>query len=123
MWANCSYWVEKTNISKSFIAKGIAAGDDWIHLPQLQVTLYSLVFTVAFFVKASALQGMTKGPNETEEKQDCAAGLEEDPKDVDVICNITEAVLTEVGMLAGCPSACIIQFHKYLFHIAETFSP
>lgn len=44
-----------------------------------------VVFTVAFFVKASALQGMTKGPNKTKEKQDCAAGLEEDPKDVDVI--------------------------------------
>lgn len=41
-------------------------------------------------MKASALQGMTNGPNKTEEEQDRAAGFEEDPQDVDVICNNTD---------------------------------
>lgn len=65
---------------------------------------------------------MTKGPNKTEEKQDCAAGLEEDPKDVDVICNITEAILTEVGRLAGCP--CMHGTIPYIFvpHCRDIFT-
>lgn len=51
------------------------------------VSLYPLVFTVAFAVEAPALQGMTKAGSQAEEEEDHAERLEENAKDVHVVCN------------------------------------
>lgn len=51
------------------------------------VSLYPLVFTVAFVVEAPVLQGMTNAGSQTEEEEDHAERLEENAKDVHVVCN------------------------------------
>lgn len=48
---------------------------------------YPPVFTVAFAVEAAAFQGMTNAGSQTEEEEDRAEGLEENSKDVHVVCN------------------------------------
>lgn len=46
---------------------------------------YSLIFIVAFFVKASPFKGMTNASSQTEENKDCTKWLEENSKDVNII--------------------------------------
>lgn len=52
--------------------------------------LDSLVFIVTFFVEAAAFKGMTDASSQTEEHKHCTERLEENPEDVDIICNRTE---------------------------------
>lgn len=49
------------------------------------VSLYPLVFTVAFVVEASAFQGVTDAGSQAEEADDHAKDLEQNPNDVHVV--------------------------------------
>lgn len=51
---------------------------------------YSLIFIVTFFGEAATSQGMTNGSSQTEENNHSAKRLEENPKNVHVICNNTQ---------------------------------
>lgn len=56
-------------------------------------SMYSLILIVPFFVEASTSKGVTNGSSQTEEYKHCPKGLEENPKDVNVIWKGTQCSL------------------------------
>lgn len=51
---------------------------------------YSLIFIEAFFGEASMFKAMTKESTKRQENSHHTTHLEENPEDVDVICNGTQ---------------------------------